>query len=80
MSQFSLDPYNNVLQGLDQCPRSKPGLSLWVPKDPGGDGGGGEGVIWLSASWTEVTGLWWPQGLRLTPVFSAQLLLRKFHG
>lgn len=44
MSKFSLFSYNNILWCRILCPKSKLGLSLWVPKHTGEDGGGEEGV------------------------------------
>lgn len=81
MSKFSLAPYSNVLWDLEQCPKSKLGLSLLVPKQPGEDRGGEEGLydtlVHFGRRWWGCGGL---EGSYLLLSFSSQLLLMKFYS
>lgn len=81
MSKFSLAPYSNVLWDLEQCPKSKLGLSLLVPKQPGEDRGGEEGLydtlVHSGRRWWGCGGL---EGSYLPLSFSSQLLLMKFYS
>lgn len=58
-------------------PRSKLGVSLWVPKDRGEDGGGEEGLVPPGQRRRGCGGL---EGLCSLLIFSSQLLLMNFHG